>query len=245
MRTFVFFISLFCIGQLLAQDTDTTATKKLKLNNSYGLRIGTDLNKIIRTITSDEYNGFEINGDYRLTKKYYAAAEIGTEKIELNETSISTTTSGGYLKAGVDYNAHKNLIGMRNLIFVGLRYGVATFNQELDNFSIATRNSFFENPQLSNDFSNDGLTAHWVEFLAGLKAEIFNNLFLGFNVSLRFMISEDKPDGFDNTFIPGFGKTSDFSDVGTGFNYYISYYIPLYKKKQKIKKKEQEKETDN
>ncbi len=241
MRTFVFFISIFCIvGQLIAQEADTTATKKLRLNNSYGLRVGTDINKIIRTISSDDYRGFEINGDYRLTKKYYAAAEIGTEKITLNENSISTTSNGGYLKVGIDYNAYKNLAGMRNLIFVGARYGVAAFDQKLNNFNIATRNSFFENPQLSSDLSSNGLTAHWAEFLAGLKAEVLNNLFLGFNVSLKLMITEDKPDSFDNTFIPGFGKTNEFSIVGTGFSYFISYYIPLYKKKHKIKKKKEE-----
>ena len=242
MRMFVFFISFFCIvGQLFAQETDTTATKKQRLNNSYGVRVGTDINKVIRTLTSNNYRGFEINGDYRLTKKYYAAAEIGTEKITLNENSISTTSTGGYLKAGIDYNAHKNLVGMRNLIFIGVRYGVAAFDQKLNNFNIATRNSFFENPQISSDLSNNGLTAHWAEFLAGIKAEIFNNLFLGFNVSLKFMITEDKPDGFDNTFIPGFGKTNEFSQVGTGFSYFISYYIPFYKKKKKIKKKKEEK----
>ncbi|WP_238527934.1 DUF6048 family protein [Aquimarina agarivorans] len=237
MRTFVFFISLMLIGQLTAQNTDSTATKKLKQNNSYGLRVGVDINKIVRTISSSDYSGFEINGDYRLTKKYYAAAEIGAEKIAINETSVSTTAQGSFIKAGVDYNAHKNLVGMRNLIFVGLHYGFATFDQELNNFSIATRNSFFENPQRTSNLSNNGLTAHWAEFLAGIKAEVLNNLFLGFNVSVRFMITEQQPDGFDSAFIPGFGTTSDFSQVGTGFTYFISYYIPLYKKKNGSKKK--------
>ena len=49
----------------------------------------------------------------------------------------------------------------------------------------------------------------------------------------QYKFIEEKPDGFDNLYIPGFGTTNDFSDFSAGFNYFISYYIPLYKKKAK------------
>jgi len=232
---------LICIS-LQAQVQDTIVNSTKRRNDTYGLRVGLDLKKITQTVFDDYYRGFEIVGDYRLTKKLYLAAELGTEEKSIVDNSTSTTTSGGYLKAGVDINVHKNLIGMRNLIFVGFRYGFTTFSQKLDRFSIAAENSFFPSQQIPGSFDQKGLTAHWIEFLAGLKVEVLDNLFLGFSVSVQNKIIENKPEGFDNLYIPGFGTTNDFSDFSAGFNYFISYYIPLYKKKPKKAKEKKDSE---
>lgn len=240
IRTYACFISVFlfaCVS-LHAQVQDTIVNSTKRNNDTYGLRVGLDLKKLTQTVFDDRYKGFEIIGDYRLTKKLYLAAELGTEEKSLVDNSISTTTAGGYLKAGVDVNVHKNLIGMRNLIYVGARYGFATFSQKLDSFSIATTDSFFPSQQIPGTFDENGLTTHWVEFLAGLKAEVLDGLFLGFSISVQHKIIEKKPEGFDNLYIPGFGTTNDFSNFSAGFNYFISYYIPLYKKKIKPKKEE-------
>jgi hypothetical protein len=49
----------------------------------YGLRVGIDLFRLTRAFY-DEYKGLELVGDYRLTKKYFLAAELG------NETKLMT-----------------------------------------------------------------------------------------------------------------------------------------------------------
>lgn len=235
------FISVFLLAciSLQAQVQDTIAISTKRRNDTYGLRVGLDLKKITQTLTDSRYKGFEIIGDYRLTKKLYLAGELGTEEKSITDNSVSTTASGGYLKAGIDVNVHKNLIGMRNLIYIGTRYGFGTYSQKLDRFSIATTDSFFPSQQIDGTFDESGLTSHWLEFLAGLKVEILDNLFLGFSVSVQHKIIEDKPEGFDNLYIPGFGTTNDFSNFSAGFNYFISYYLPLYKKKpKKIEEKE-------
>src|SRR5690606_706613 len=46
----------------------------------YGLRVGIDLSKPVRSFIDDDYTGFEINADYRLTKRMYLAGELGTEE---------------------------------------------------------------------------------------------------------------------------------------------------------------------
>ena len=53
---------------------------------------------------------------------------------------------------------------------------------------------------------------------------------MGFGVQLKLLVSNTKPSGFDNLYIPGFNRTYDGS-FGVGFNYTVSYFIPLYKKK--------------
>lgn len=236
---FVYFISTFLFSTAgLAQKQDTI-NNSLKNNNSYGLRVGLDLKRITQTITNKNFRGFEIVGDYRLTKNIYIAGEIGTEKKTIEDDPISITASGNYFRAGLDYNVHKNLIGMRNLVYIGFRYGYANFEQKVDSYSIATEDAFFPSNQIVGNLKDTGLSTHWAEFVFGLKTEVLNNVFLGMSIAVQTKFLEDKPKGFDNLYIPGFGKTNDFSSFSAGFNYFISYYIPLYKvTEKKIPKKD-------
>ncbi len=240
MRIFACLFSLLAGGflSISAQIQDTVAISNKRLNNTYGLRLGLDLKKITQTVFDDNYTGFEIIGDYRLTPKIYFATELGREENNIKENSVSVTTKGNYIKAGVDYNVFKNLVGMRNLIYVGSRYGFANFYQQLNNFSIAQQNSFFPSEQLDGNLEQSSLNTHWLEFLGGIKVEVLDNLFLGFSVSVQYKFIEDTPEGFDNLYIPGFGTTNDFSEFSASFSYFISYYIPLYKGKAKSSRKE-------
>ncbi len=237
MRIFACLFSLFIGGTsiLTAQAQDTIPVSNKRRNDSYGLRVGLDLKKITQTIADEDYTGFEVVADYRLSQKIYLAGEFGREENNVEDNSISITTEGNYLKIGADYNVHKNLLGMRNLIYIGSRYGISRFSQRLDNFSIAQQNSFFISEQLQGNLEQSNLSTHWIEFLGGIKAEVLDNLFLGFSVAVQYKFIEDKPDGFDNLYIPGFGKTNDFSEFSASFSYFISYYIPLYKGKKNPK----------
>jgi len=218
----------------------------VRLNNSYGLRLGVDLQNIVTSLTNPRFRGIEFMADYRISHKFYLAGEIGNQEKTIAETSISTTASGSYIKAGLDYNAIENLPGMRNLVFVGFRYGYANFSQRLNNYSIATQDDFFERVTVTdNNLTSSGLSAHWLELIAGLKVELINNLFLGFSVSVQRNIYDQKPDGFDNHYIPGFGTTNDFGEVSAGYRYFIQYYLPLYKRNRKVKQKESEEEKPN
>ena len=121
---------------------------------------------------------------------------------------------------------------MENMIYAGMRYGVSSFSQQLNSYAIYNTNPYFGQDILTPNQKFDGLTAHWVEFVAGVKAELFSNLFLGFSVRMNYLVSNKKPEGFDNLYIPGFNRTYE-GNFGVGFNYSLSYFIPLYKKKKK------------
>ena len=69
-----------------------------------------------------------------------------------------------------------------------------------------------------------------------MKAEVFNNVFVGFSVRLNRLVSQKRPNNFDNLYIPGFNRTYN-GDFGVGFNYTVSYFIPLYKATVKAKEK--------
>lgn len=222
-----------------AQDiiaTDTVAavpvaTTPVK-SDRYGLRVGLDLYRPARGLYEDGFKGFEIVADYRLTKKIYFAGEVGTIDNTVDDDRVNFTTKGSYLKAGFDFNAYENWLDMENMIYVGVRYGFATFSQNLNSYTIYDKNPYFDDVTVYPNQKYSGLSAHWAEIVGGIKAELVDNLFIGFSVRLNLLFTDKKPDNFDNLYIPGFNRTYEGS-FGAGFNYTLSYFIPLYKKQKK------------
>ena len=232
-----YFISLFSfllLGVSLHAQNDSiisTVNDSLKIKLKYGLRIGGDVGKLIRSFTDDNYTGFEVNADYRIKKSLYIAGELGIEEKTTINDYLDVTTSGTYLKAGVDYNMYKNWLDMDNMIYSGFRVGAAAFSQNLNSLTVYNTDQYWA-PQYSSAESQkfNDLTAVWVELIIGIKVEIFNNLYLGLNAQLKGLVAETIPTNFANIYIPGFNKTYDSSKIGAGYGYSISYLIPLYKK---------------
>ena len=232
-----YFISLFSfllLGVSIHAQNDSiisTVNDSLKIKLKYGLRIGGDVGKLIRSFTDDNYSGFEVNADYRIKKSLYVAGELGVEEKTTINDYLDVTTSGTYLKAGVDYNMYRNWLNMDNMIYSGFRVGAAAFSQNLNSLTVYNTDQYWA-PQYSSAESQkfNDLTAVWVELIIGIKVEIFNNLYLGLNAQLKGLVAETIPTNFANIYIPGFNKTYDSSKIGAGYGYSISYLIPLYKK---------------
>ncbi|PIF33761.1 hypothetical protein CLU81_4385 [Flavobacterium sp. 9] len=208
-----------------------TKTDSIPKTDRYGLRVGVDLYKLTRGFYDKDYKGVEFVGDFRLTKKYYLAAELGFEDKTTDDDRLNSTATGTYIKGGFDYNTYQNWLDMENLITIGLRGGFSSFSQQLNSYKIYNPNPYWgQQPSIVSGEKFNGLTAGWLEVALGIKAKVFNNVFVGFGVQLKLLVMNNKPSGFDNLYIPGFNRTYDGS-FGVGFNYTVSYFIPLYKKK--------------
>ena len=217
----------FILMEAQVKKTDSIPVK----TNRYGIRVGVDLSKIARSFYEDDYKGLEVVGDYRLTKRYYIAGELGNENKTVNDDQLNFTTKGTYFKAGVDYNLYENWLDMENMVYIGARYGVSSFSQTLNSYTIYNRYPYFgASETIESGEKFNGLSAQWIEVLVGVKAKVINNFYVGFSLRMNRLVSNKKPDGFDNLYIPGFNRTYDGS-FGAGFNYTISYFVPIYKKK--------------
>lgn len=223
------FMLLFSINGT-AQEKDT-----LKIPQRYGLRLGIDAHRLTKSLYNDNYKGLELVGDYRITKKFYAAGEIGNEEKTTADDNINYTTKGTYFKVGFDFNAYENWLDMENMIFIGMRAGVGSFNHKLNSFTIYQPGNYYGINTNTSDQEFNGLSASWLEVVSGLKAEVLNNLYVGFSLRLNYLISNNEPEGFANLYIPGFNKTYENSKFGAGINYTISYFIPFYKSKENSK----------
>ena len=202
-----------------------------KFPERYGLRVGVDLHRLSKSFYDDNYRGLEIVGDYRLTKKFYIAGELGNEEKTVDDDRLNFTTNGSYFKVGFDYNAFENWLNMENMIYAGMRVGFSSFDHQVNSYKIyENNNNYYGQTIIATGEKFSGQTASWVEIVGGVKAELFNNLYLGFSVRLNYLISNKEPENFANLYIPGFNRTYD-GKFGAGFNYTLSYFIPIYKKK--------------
>ncbi|MGI9547058.1 MAG: DUF6048 family protein [Flavobacteriaceae bacterium] len=250
---FKYFIKIYFLLWLCASAGQESAPQKppvdsVEYKQVYGLRLGIELSKPIRTLFDDEYQGLEIMGDFRITHKLYIAAELGNEKLTRAETLGSDINpgqfeiydfevSGSYLKLGVDFNTYENWYGMNNSIFIGGRYAASAFSQTLNNYTLFDSNrywspdGFVEGVQPPEEFS--GLNTTWLEFIFGIKAELFANFFAGASVRLGFIVTNKESDRMRNLWVPGFGKVTQDTKFGVGYNVSLSYLIPIYKKSKK------------
>ena len=217
----------------LSTKKDSVAPKKER----FGIRFGVDLFKLTRSFYEKDYRGIELVGDFKLTRRHYIAVELGNENKTVDDDRINFTTQGTYIKAGFDFNAYENWLGMENMIYVGLRYGVSSFSQQRNSYEIYNRDSYFGvAPEIIDGEKFSGLSAQWIEVVAGFKAEVYKNIYLGISLRVNRLMSNKKPENFDNLYIPGFNRTYN-GDFGVGFNYTVSYFLPLYKTTIKAKEK--------
>ncbi|CAM3596588.1 DUF6048 domain-containing protein [Zobellia roscoffensis] len=250
--TSLFFFFVVTVGFSQNEPIDLNKKDTTVYKQKYGLRIGVDLSRLATSFFEDEYTGLELVADYRLTQNLYLAAEIGNEEktigtplgadIDNPDGDLYTfTTSGSYIKVGIDYNTYGNWYGEQNMIYIGGRYAFSTFSQELNAYKIFDSNRYW-NP---DDFASgsdalgkyEGRNKSWLEFVAGIKAELFSNLYLGASARLAILITNKRPENeLDDLFVPGFNKVTDGSRFGIGYNFSMSYLIPLYKKKNEPKK---------
>ena len=236
-QTYIFIISLIIPSAMVFSQTESevndSLTAKNKILNISKIRFGFDVFKPIKSLSEGDNLNYEIVGDLQITDNLYLAAEYGLIDRLIEDENINFNSNGSFLRFGFDYNMFKNWVGMDNAIFLGLRYGSSNFSNKIVSYNVRNSDAYFSNFVDNNyqtiDHSN--LKGSWLEIVAGVKVETFNNFYLGFSLRLNKLLSTEKPENFDNLFIPGFNKVTDENTFGSGFNYTLTYSIPLRKKK--------------
>ena len=236
-QTYLFIISLIIPSSMVFSQAESelndSLTTKDKILNINKIRFGFDIFKPIKSSSDGDNLNYEIVGDLQITENLYLAAEYGLTDRLIEDENINFNSNGSFLRFGFDYNMFKNWVGMDNSIFLGLRYGSSNFSNKIESYNVRNSDAYFSNFVDNNYQTIDhlNLTGNWLEIVAGVKVETFNNVYLGFSLRLNKLLSTQKPENFDNLYIPGFNKVTDDNTFGSGFNYTLTYSIPLRKKK--------------
>ena len=238
-HTWVFYISLLSFCYSVSQENDNiTVNDSLnsKKEKSINLRVGFDLYRIILSRVSDDFDGFEIVGDFKVNENFFIALELGNLDITKQVEQVNFTTNGNYFKVGFDYNMFENLEGMNNHITLGARIGSSRHNQTLNSYTILDRSRYWSSSDLpiTNGFATGerpDLNALWFEVVLNFKVQILKNIYTGISLRLNRLINDKIPSNFDNIYIPGFNKKTQDNVFGAGFNYTLTYNFSLLSKK--------------
>ena len=110
-------------------------------------------------------------------------------------------------------------------------FGISSFDQTISRYNIYNIYNDLWGEFTNTDAINlENLNANWIEIGFGIKTEILNNLFLGIELQLKNLIYQKNKNDIANFYIPGFNRTYESSNFGTGFNYSLTYLIPIIKK---------------
>ncbi len=230
------FFTVFCqeLKDNSIKKSNDSITNK---NNPIRLRAGIDLFKPIISQFNSDYQGIELVGDLNFYKNIFIAAELGSEKKTIQSEQINFTTNGSYLKLGVDYNLYKNLKGMNNSIYLGLRYGRSVHSHKVNNYLVYITHHYWDTNLTQNGYATgerSTLSSGWLEFVFGMKTELILNFYLGISVRLSRILSQNQPENFGNLYVPGFNKVTDGNNFGAAFNYTLTYSFPFRFKKKSI-----------
>lgn len=223
LRYYISLFFLMCSPIILATNNNDSIIK-------YGIRAGTDLQKIVKSFTTTNFKGFSISGDIRFKKSLFLNSEIGKEEKIINTYYLNTSVKGNYIKVGLKNKLNKEQ-NSENIFYSGFNLGYSIFSQKINNYVIYnTNSSIWGESEINSPININNLNALWFEFLIGVKTEIFNNFFLSIELQLKNILKQNNKQGITNLYIPGFNRTYDSSNLGAGFSYSISYLIPLVKK---------------
>lgn len=189
-----------------------------------GPRISYDLASLALLYFDPDRMVYTISVDYEMKQDIYPVIDLGYQHVKITRDNYHYSSSGMFTRIGVDVNLlnYDKQVDVYEMMYVGGRYGFSLFNQQAENISVPD--------PYWGDF-NDGqiekhsLHAHWISVVGGMRAEVFQNFFMGWSVFLNIRFYQSGAEGMDPYNIPGFGKGANRATVT--FNYTISYRIPM------------------
>jgi hypothetical protein len=188
-----------------------------------GLRLGVDVLGAAKSMLKSDKTELEFSADVAL-HRYLINLEYG--QFEIARTGADGSAyhnEGSYFRTGIDINLFKKDTDV-NVLFFGLRYGKASFDDQL---TYPTTSTDFGDNEL--DQANVGLGARWFEMTSGLKLHVAHNIWLGFTNRLKFSLKIDETTTLTPHDVPGYGLAG--KENYWGFNYYVIYRIPFKKAK--------------
>jgi hypothetical protein len=190
-----------------------------------GLRVGTDLIAIGKTVFGSPLESWEVNADVDFGR-YYLAVDYGNWSRTETLRNGDYKNEGNYWRAGVDIN-FLTKDPDKNMFFIGFRYARAAYDEYM--------NYNFTTPEFGDQqraLSNISATGSWGEMTLGLRVKIWKEIWMGYTARMKFLPSTNVTGELDTYDLPGYGIASD--NLYWGFNYQVFYRIPFKSQKETI-----------
>ncbi|MGE5418983.1 MAG: DUF6048 family protein [Chloroflexota bacterium] len=221
MRIFAYFINIILIAvvgcaTLKAQDTVYVPLK---------IRTGIEVSGPAMYFFDKNILSTEANFSYDISEKRALMIGGGYVNYNYSQHNYDYKANGIFFKAGVDFN----LMGPKKaqgkyFTGIGLHYGISRFSSEVP--LLKTEN--YWGPVQTSVPSISGI-AHFVEATPSVRAEIFRNVSIGWNINIRVLLSSGTGSDLRMLYLPGFGDAG--KKVSTGLSYFITWNIPYRTKR--------------
>lgn len=223
---YVYIISLLacCILQpLAAQEKKQLAdiTRSLWVN---GVTVQADVASLVTSlVTKGEAYSAEGGVQIDLKHKYYPIVELGFGGAnKISAADVDFSTYGLYGRLGVDINLIKKSEDSKpsnNLFLAGVRLGMSNFRYNITNQTVT--DPYWGGTRILDPIENFE-SKFWFEIVAGVRVEVVKNIYMGWNIRNKQLLSKD-PEGQPSTwYIPGFGRNTGSA---WGFNYIVGYHF--------------------
>ena len=214
-RIYVLFSSLIILSSAIYGEVSDTLESRKAL--SFGIEI---TGPVIYSLNKNNQN-YEGYTSLRLNHKYYLVAEAGYSNYQYEQYNYSCISNGFFFRIGTDINLLKpeSKIG-NNYVGIGFRYGLALFNQETPWY---TYDNYWG--EVESSISKKFVNGHFLQLSGGIKAELFDNLFIGWTIRVNMMIYQSSGKENKPVFIPGMGGTD--GAIEPGISFHIAWQIPL------------------
>lgn len=206
---FIISILLLACTSLNAQ-VQTSTTSKPNLIN--GIYIEADLASAVDVFLEkgQKYDA-EAAIRTRMLKNYFPVIELGIGGADIETNSGMTYhTRAPFYRLGFDVNLLKQKDEKKpkydQLFLAGLRLGMS--NMRYDLYDITIDNSYWGN-DIVYDKRNLLSTKVWYEITAGIRVKFWKQLYTGWTIRKKAMISTDQAGAWKPLFIPGYGMNEE------------------------------------
>ncbi len=178
------------------------------------LRIGIDLARpVIQALSPNRYS-YEVEADWAFRKEIYGVVEAGFGRYVADYADLSYQSTGAFIRLGADRSILRRLLPQDwDCGLFGLRYGFAAVNRNAAQFT--TGNDLWGYQSATEDAKTYGF--HWIELTGGMRLEILRNVFAGWNIRGKFMMTNLTTAELRPSYVAGFGQ----ADRSTGFDFNV------------------------
>lgn len=193
------------------------------------IRAGIELTGPVMYFTDKDKLSFEghFSGDLNEKTGFYAAA--GFSDFRYSQYNYDYLNKGIYFKAGLDINLLKPEMAMgKYWAGLGFRYGISRFSQEIP---VLKHENYWG--IASSSVAPLKSWGHFLEVAPGFRAEIIDNISIGWSVCVRKLIYTGTGRDLRPVYFPGYGQGG--KSFSTGINYFLIWNFTFKKIKVEIK----------
>jgi hypothetical protein len=218
-RIYAYFISLLVLltanlSRGVAQDT---------LSFPLNTKIGLDISGPVIYLTDN--NIFNVEGyiSVDINEKISVALGTGYLDYSYSQYNYEYLSKGIYFRPGIDFNLLKPAKSTgRYWVGLGIRYGISSFSSDIP---LLKQENYWGT--FTSYVGNKRYLGHFFEISPGVRAELFRNFSMGWNVSLRLLVHCNSGEDLKPVMIPGFGDGS--RKINPGIHYFVVWNIPYRK----------------